>query len=72
VSASDKLHNARSIAADLRRHGASTWERFTGGRDGSLWYYRALVEAFRANPEHPRDLVDELDRAVRELGALAG
>ena len=71
VSASDKLHNTRSITADLRRHGAATWDRFTGGRDGSLWYYRALVDAFRANPQHPVDLVDELDRAVSELEALA-
>jgi len=72
VSAADKLHNARSVIADLRRHGASTWERFTGGRDGSLWYYRAMLEAFRANPAHPADLVDELDRAVEEMEALAG
>ncbi len=71
VSASDKLHNARSIVADLRRLGAGTWERFTGGRDGSLWYYRALVDAFCANPAHARALVDELDRAVTEMEGLA-
>jgi len=22
------------------------WTRFTGGKDGSLWYYAELVEAF--------------------------
>ncbi|HEX3219041.1 MAG TPA: HD domain-containing protein [Candidatus Limnocylindria bacterium] len=71
VSAADKLHNARSVVADLRRHGSGTWDRFTGGRDGSLWYYRAMVSAFRANPEHPRDLVDELDRVVCEMEELA-
>ena len=71
VSAADKLHNARSVSADLRRHGSTTWERFTGGRDGSLWYYRALVTAFRANPLHHADLVEELDRAVQEMEALA-
>ena len=72
VSAADKLHNSRSIVTDLRRFGAATWDRFNGGRDGSLWYYRALVDAFRANPAHPRDLVDELDRTVGEMEALAG
>lgn len=72
VTAADKLHNTRSVLADLRRHGAATWERFTGGRDGSLWYYRAMVVAFRANPAHPRDLVDELDRAVTEMEGLTG
>jgi (p)ppGpp synthase/HD superfamily hydrolase len=71
VSASDKVHNARSVVTDLRRHGASTWERFTGGRDGSLWYYRALVDALRANPAHDADLVDELDRTVSEMEHLA-
>ena len=71
VSAADKLHNSRSIVADLRRFGSTTWDRFTGRRDGSLWYYRALVDAFRANPAHPRDLVDELDRTVTEMESLA-
>lgn len=71
VSAADKLHNARSVVADLRRYGPSTWERFNGGRDGSLWYYRALVDAFCANPVHRPDLVEELDRVVREMEALA-
>src|SRR5262249_42160595 len=46
VSAADKLHNARSILADLRVHGDALWARFTGGRDGTLWYYRALVTEF--------------------------
>lgn len=72
VSAADKLHNARSIVSDLWRHGAATWDRFTGGRDGSLWYHRALVDAFRANPAHPAALVDELDRTVTEMETLAG
>ena len=71
VSAADKLHNARSIVTDLRHHGEATWERFNGGRDGSLWYYRALVGAFRANPAHPPDLVNELDRTVGEMESLA-
>jgi (p)ppGpp synthase/HD superfamily hydrolase len=72
VSSADKLHNARSVVADLRRHGEATWDRFTGGRDGSLWYYRALVAAFRANPAHHAALMDELDRVVIEMETLAG
>ena len=71
VSASDKLHNARAIVGDLRRYGPAVWERFNGGHDGSLWYYRALVNAFRRNAAHPVDLVDELDRAVTEMESLA-
>lgn len=70
VSASDKLHNARTILADLRVHGPALWGRFTAGRDGSLWYYRALVQAFEAQGRTP--LVDELDRTVSAIEALAG
>jgi (p)ppGpp synthase/HD superfamily hydrolase len=71
VSSADKLHNARSVVADLRQSGQSTWDRFNGGRDGSLWYYRALVRAFRANRAHDVALVDELDRSVSEMERLA-
>jgi hypothetical protein len=71
VSASDKLHNARSIVADLRRSGAATFERFNVGREDTLWYYRALVDAFRDNPASNRDLVDELNRVVTKMENLA-
>ena len=47
VSLADKLHNARSIYADLQRNGSSTWMRFNGGREGTIWYYRSLVEIFK-------------------------
>ena len=72
VSASDKLHNARTILADLRADGPSFWDRFSGGRDGTLWYYRALVTAFRAHPDHLLRLVDELDRTVTAIEDVAG
>lgn len=69
VSASDKLHNARSILSDLQVHGPALWGRFTGGRDGSLWYYRLLVQAFGA---HGRTaLIDELGRTVSAIEAAA-
>ena len=41
VSAADKLHNVRSILRDYRVIGEELWGRFKGGRDGTLWYYRA-------------------------------
>jgi (p)ppGpp synthase/HD superfamily hydrolase len=69
VSAADKLHNARTILADYRRHGDVVWDRFSGGKEGTLWYYRSLVEAFRAHGVTP--LMDELDRVVSEIERLA-
>ncbi len=69
VSAADKLHNARSILADLRSSGEELWDRFTGGKEGTLWYYRALTEAYKRAGANA--VVEELDRVVREIEALA-
>jgi len=68
VSIADKLYNARTILFGLRSDGVSFWDRFSAKRDGSLWYYRALVSAFRARGCQPL-LVDELDRTVTALEA---
>jgi len=69
VSAADKLHNVRTILADYRREGDSVWERFSGRRDGTLWYYRAVLEVLRHGK--PNRLVDELELVVTELETLA-
>lgn len=65
VSAADKLHNARAVLSDYRHLGEELWPRFAGRRDGTLWYYRTLVETFRAAGSNP--VVDELARVVAEL-----
>ncbi len=70
VSTADKLHNARAILADYRILGEALWSRFNGGREGTLWYYRSLVEALRA--AGPTPLLDELTRVVGEIERLAG
>jgi GTP pyrophosphokinase len=69
VSLADKLHNARTIVQDYRVIGAEIWKRFMGGKEGTLWYYRALVEAFRVRGQFIA-LVDEFDRVVREMEGL--
>jgi len=65
VSAADKLNNVRSILTDHREIGQSVWARFQGGRDGTLWYYRALCEQFLRRK--PNRLTREFALAVREL-----
>jgi (p)ppGpp synthase/HD superfamily hydrolase len=74
VSAADKLHNVREVVMDVRAEGAETLERFSGKRKGTLWYYRALVDAFRAGEQSPQlnSLLDEYERTVAELEHLAG
>ena len=71
VSLADKLHNARSILSDYRQIGEVLWERFQGGKDGTLWYYNALLVAFEERDEHGR-LVEQFRRVVMELRGLAG
>jgi GTP pyrophosphokinase len=70
VSAADKLHNARSIVGDLRRSGPVVFSRFTGGREGTLWYYETLSEVFAKSGLG--FLAEELHRTVAEMKRLAG
>jgi (p)ppGpp synthase/HD superfamily hydrolase len=65
VSAADKLSNARETLHDLRVHGEEVFDRFAGKKQGTLWYYRALVMEFQKAGNNP--LVVELDRVVTEL-----
>ncbi len=73
IAAADKLHNARDILTCYREMGDELWRRFNpdASKADHLRYYRALVRSFRERPEAPRPLVDELDRVVTELEALA-
>ncbi|AFZ67244.1 HD domain-containing protein [Deinococcus peraridilitoris] len=71
VSACDKLHNARSILLDYLTHGETVFDRFTGKRDGTLWYYQALVETFQRTDDGSRagytHLTAALARTVQAL-----
>jgi GTP pyrophosphokinase len=69
VSASDKLHNARAILRDYRSHGEKLWERFTGGKDGTLWYYGSLIDAL--STANNNELIEELERVVHEIDRLS-
>lgn len=63
----DKLHNARSILADLHRYGDDVWQRFKGKKEGTLWYFESIVKAV---PDDENSfLAAELARVVEELGS---
>ncbi|HEX5952142.1 MAG TPA: HD domain-containing protein [Rhodanobacteraceae bacterium] len=66
VSACDKLHNARAILADLRLLGDALFDRFTGRRDGTLWYYDELSGIFADKGTAP---ARNLARAVAAMHA---
>jgi (p)ppGpp synthase/HD superfamily hydrolase len=68
VSAADKLNNVRSILSDYRAVGESVWSRFKGGREGTLWYYRTLLEIFLRHPQNR--ITRDFELAVAELDSL--
>lgn len=70
VSAADKLYNARAILHHYRAQGEAVWKRFAGGREGTLWYYRAATSALQEAGAD--ELVAELDRVVTQLELLVG
>jgi hypothetical protein len=63
VCAADKLHNASTILADLRRtiDQDTIWSRFSGGKDGTIRFYRSVYD--RLNE------VGFSGEIMRELGA---
>jgi GTP pyrophosphokinase len=75
VSASDKLHNIRSIAADLELVGEMLWERFSSSKADTLWYYRSLAAIYlQAKPRSAafRRLAAKVDAQVRAVHRAAG
>jgi GTP pyrophosphokinase len=77
VCAADKLDNARAIVIDVRaaidRGGPPgqdrIWARFKGEKEGTLWYYGAVVDTLRKVLGGP--ILRELDLTVQEMHALA-
>ena len=70
VSASDKLHNVRTILADYRQHGEAIWPRFSGKKEGTLWYYRALSDEYQRRNRNR--ITNELAIAVAQLEQAVG
>jgi len=72
VCAADKLHNAGSIVADLKRtiDPSTVWGRFSAGRDGTVRWYRRVYERLRA-VGFTAAIMDELRRVVETLEELA-
>ena len=66
VKAADVLHNTRTLARQLQRHGSSVWSHYTRGPDASLWYARCVASiAGDRLGAHP--LVGELEDAISRL-----
>ena len=71
VCAADKLHNAGTIVADLKRtiDPGTVWSRFNAGRGGTVRWYRRVYERLRALG-FTAPIMDELRRIVESLEAF--
>lgn len=69
VSLADKLHNARCVLADYYLQGNAIWDKFKGGKDGTLWFYRSLLEVYKTT-NSDSVLVQELEQIVVKLSYL--
>jgi (p)ppGpp synthase/HD superfamily hydrolase len=79
IAIADKLHNARSTLMDCRRLGDAAWQKFKGGKEGTLWFYRSVLAIVEdrslGNLELPAArresiLVEEFKQIVAQLAEI--
>lgn len=72
VCAADKIHNASSIVADLRRtiDPQTVWNRFSGGKESTARWYRQVYERL-VEVGFDAPIMTELEETSRQLLALA-
>ena len=68
VCAADKVHNAGTILADLRRtiDSDTVWGRFSGGRESTVQWYRAVRDRLKV-VGFTAPIMDELVSLVDQL-----
>jgi len=72
VCAADKLHNASSILADLRRtiDPDTVWNRFSGGKDATIRWYRSVYDRLK-DVGFSGEIMTELGAVVAALDEWA-
>jgi (p)ppGpp synthase/HD superfamily hydrolase len=70
VTAADKIHNALSIARDLRSYGTGFWSTFNACAHKLLWYYTSIDTAVTGRLPGT-SIAEALHRAVEDLVAAA-
>jgi GTP pyrophosphokinase len=70
ITAADKLHNCSTIITDHTTMGDAIFERFSGKKTGTLWYYRSVVIQLGTGWQHP--ILDHLTATVVKLHRVSG
>lgn len=68
VCAADKLHNLRSLVRAYPKQKEDLWKNFKGGREGTLWYYRAVYEVLKQGTDLL--ILEELGEVLVRLESL--
>ena len=55
---------------DLKLQGVETLDRFTGGREGTLWYYAEVADALSEGWSH--QVLSDLVSTVAQMHELVG
>lgn len=66
ISLADKLHNARSLEEGLYAHSEVLWDKFFNFKK-THWFYKELIEVYRAKGFETSWLFIELDRVIERL-----
>jgi (p)ppGpp synthase/HD superfamily hydrolase len=68
LCAADKVHNGRSVLADLKRtvYPETVWNRFSGGREATVRWYRRVHDRL-AEVGFDAPIMDELRATAEEL-----
>ncbi|WP_391206638.1 HD domain-containing protein [Psychrobacillus sp. L4] len=66
VITADKLHNLRSIRADIELHGEVVWDRFNRGKRDQYWYYSSIVKALLPRKKEFK-LIGKLEEEVKAV-----
>lgn len=70
IVACDKWHNLYSTYHDYYMEGDIIWSQFNGKKEGTLWYYREVIQALKKDWEHP--ILFELDFYFNGLTGRVG
>jgi len=70
IAAADKVHNAESILRAYGEMGEELWKFFNGGKEGTLWYYRAMHGALASRGR--TTLTVRLEEVVTALERATG
>jgi len=68
IIACDKLDNLRSMVNAYPDTGPEFWKRFSGGREGTLWYYHSMIAVLRDAGDCP--LLTELEITLARLETM--